>query len=119
MPAAKRASLRHKYVWVIKTEEKGSDVNLAAHVINDGYKGLYEVAVIVSNDSDLVEPIRIVRSELSLPVIVLNPCLDTPSHELRKYATFIKPIRTGVLSASQFPPKLKDATGEFHRPPSW
>jgi hypothetical protein len=50
MPAAKHASVKHKYVRVIKTEEKGSDVNIAAHLINDGYKGLYEVAVIISNE---------------------------------------------------------------------
>jgi hypothetical protein len=30
-----------KYITVIKTEEKGSDVNIASHMINDGYKGLY------------------------------------------------------------------------------
>jgi uncharacterized LabA/DUF88 family protein len=119
MPVAKRASVKHKYMWIVKTEEKGSDVNIAAHMINDGYKGLYEVAVIVSNDSDLVEPIKIVRNELILPVIVLNPFVDTPSHEMRKFATFVKPIRQGVLSASQFPPRMKDATGVFFKPPSW
>ena len=37
---------------LIKTEEKGSDVNIAAHMVNDGHKGLYEVAILVSNDSD-------------------------------------------------------------------
>ena len=27
-----------QYAQVIKTEEKGSDVNLAVHLLNDGYK---------------------------------------------------------------------------------
>jgi uncharacterized LabA/DUF88 family protein len=104
---------------VIKTEEKGSDVNIAAHMINDGYKGYYQVAVVVSNDSDLVEPIRIVQQELKLPVGVLNPIPTHPSHELQKYATFVKPIRKGVLSVSQFPAQMKDATGVFHKPSKW
>jgi len=30
-----------KYVSVLKTEEKGSDVNIAAHLINDGYQKRY------------------------------------------------------------------------------
>ena len=119
MPVASPASGLPKYVLVIKTEEKGSDVNIAAHMINDGYKSRYEVAVLVSNDSDLVEPVKIVRAELNLPVGVLNPFVKTPSYELRKYATFIKPIREGVLSVSQFPPIMKDSSGAFYKPPSW
>ena len=119
MPVASPAAGLPKYVLVIKTEEKGSDVNIAAHMINDGYKSRYEVAVLVSNDSDLVEPVKIVRAELNLPVGVLNPFVKTPSYELRKYATFIKPIREGVLSVSQFPPIMKDTSGAFYKPPSW
>ena len=119
MPVANPAPGAAKYIKVIKTEEKGSDVNIAAHLLNDGYKAGYQVGVIISNDSDLAEPIRLVRQELKLPVGILNPIPAHPSHELQKAATFMKPIRKGVLSASQFPPRLIDAVGEFHKPPSW
>jgi len=119
MPLASSLTGKTQYVEVMKTEEKGSDVNIAAHLINDGYKGLYQAAILITNDSDLVEPIKIVRNELDLPVGVLNPRPATPSHELRKFATFVKPIRQGVLAASQFPTTLKDATGTFHKPPRW
>jgi uncharacterized LabA/DUF88 family protein len=119
MPAANPFPGNPKYVRVIKTEEKGSDVNIAAHMVNDGHNGRYQVAVIISNDSDLVEPVKIVRQELKLPVGMLNPIPNHPSHELRKYATFVKPIRKGVLSASLFPPQMKDSAGKFHKPPAW
>lgn len=119
MPLAHPRPGGPRYATVLKTEEKGSDVNIAAHMINDGYQGLYQVAILISNDSDLVEPIRIVRNELKLPVGVLNPFVRSPSFELRKTATFVKPIRQGVLSASQFPPSLKDGDGRFHKPASW
>jgi uncharacterized LabA/DUF88 family protein len=119
MPAVNPPPGGSKYVSVIKTEEKGSDVNIAAHVVNDGHKGNYQVAVIISNDSDLVEPVKIVRQELKLPVGVLNPIPTHPSHELQKYATFVKPIRKGVLASSQFPIRLKDKAGEFYKPPAW
>jgi len=44
------------YETVLRTEEKGSDVNLAAHLLHDAHRGLIDCAVIVSNDSDLAEP---------------------------------------------------------------
>jgi uncharacterized LabA/DUF88 family protein len=119
MPLVSSLAGKIKYAKVMKTEEKGSDVNIAAHLINDGYKDLYQVAVLVTNDSDLVEPIKIVREELNRVVGVLNPHHGTPSHELRKHASFVKPIRQGVLAASQFPATLIDSTGTFHKPPSW
>lgn len=119
MPLANLLPNGPKTIRVIKTEEKGSDVNIAAHLVNDGYKSRYQVAVIISNDSDLVEPVKIVRQELKLPVGVLNPIPSHSSHELQKVATFVKPIRKGVLSASQFPPRLKDSAGEFYKPPVW
>jgi uncharacterized LabA/DUF88 family protein len=119
MPTANPLPGSPKYVRVIKTEEKGSDVNIAAHMINDGHNGRYQVAVIISNDSDLVEPVKIVRQELNIPVGILNPIPDHPSQELRKFATFVKPIRKGVLAASLFPPQLEDSTGKFYKPPNW
>lgn len=48
-------------VWVDKTEEKGSDVNLATHLLHDGFRGMFEAAVLITNDSDLTEPVRVVR----------------------------------------------------------
>ena len=119
MPLAHPVPGGPKYAQVIKTEEKGSDVNIAAHMVNDGHNRLYKVAILVSNDSDLAEPVKIVRNELRLPVGVLNPFLHSASYELRKYATFVKPIRSGVLSASQFPATMQDANGTFYKPPTW
>ena len=73
MPLAPVPGRPQQYARVIKTEEKGSDVNLATHLLHDAYRGRFEVAVIVSNDSDLLEPIKIVREELGKKVGVLNP----------------------------------------------
>ncbi len=118
MPLASSPPDNPKFAQVIKTEEKGSDVNIAAHLINDGYKDQYQVAILVTNDSDLVEPINIVRRELKLTVGILNPHRK-PAYALKKAATFVKPIRKGVLAASQFHDKLADRKGPFHKPPTW
>lgn len=118
MPVAKRQSGAPKYVKVIKTEEKGSDVNLATHLLRDAYRGEYAAAVLVTNDSDLLEPVRIVRQELGHIVGILNPHRRA-SRVLAREASFVKQIRKGALKASQFPDHLKDAHGLFTKPSAW
>jgi uncharacterized LabA/DUF88 family protein len=107
-------------VLVTRSGAKGSDVNLASLLLADGFRGDYEVAVVVSNDSDLVLPIRLVRNQLRLPVGLLLPLpKQYYAVELRRAATFSKPIRAGVLAASQFPPQLTDANGTITKPSAW
>lgn len=105
-------------VKVVKTEEKGSDVNMAVHLLNDGYKKDFDSAVLITNDSDLVEAIKLVQNELNLKVGIANS-KRKPSYELSKQASFVKRIRTGLLRASQFPTTLSDKKGAFHKPLSW
>ena len=107
-----------KFAEVLKTEEKGSDVNIATHMIHDGHLDLYEAAALVSNDSDLAEPVRIVRHELNKVVGMLNPH-KRPSYTLKQHVMFMKPIRKGVLRSSQFPDLMKDAEGTFRKPKGW
>ena len=106
-------------VEVIKTEEKGSDVNLATHLLHDGHLNRFETAVVVSNDSDLLEPIKIVINELTLPVGVLCPYSKNPSRQLLNNATFFKHIRPNQLAACQFPLSLTDRNGTFTKPARW
>jgi len=107
-----------KYVKVIKTEEKGSDVNLATHLLRDGFRKEYDAAVLITNDSDLLEPVRIVRKELGLVVGVLNPHRKA-SRVLAREASFVKQIRPAALRASQFAPTLVDAHGVITKPAVW
>lgn len=107
-------------VEVIKTEEKGSDVNLATYLLVDAFREDAEAFAVVSNDSDLTEPIRIVCHELGKVVGILNP-QPRPSQRLMQCRpTFAKPIRAGVLRASQFPSVISDAVGaQIIKPTGW
>lgn len=118
MPIVVSPGQQQQYVKVIKTEEKGSDVNLATHLLHDAHMGRFDIAVVVSNDSDLLEPIKIVRQELGKKVGILNP-QKNPSRALLPHIDFIKQIRAGVLSVSQFPAAMTDTKGVFTKPPSW
>lgn len=109
-----------KYARVIKTEEKGSDVNIATHLLMDGFRDDYELAVVVSNDSDLLMPIQVVMRELNKPVGILMPVRQGhPSQVLSAQATFVKQIRERVLAKCQFPVMLQDANGTFSKPATW
>lgn len=118
MPLETQPQSGPKFVRVIKTEEKGSDVNLATHLVRDAYENAFDVAVLITNDSDLREPVDLVRNRLGKKVGVLNP-QKHPAVALTKVATFFKTIRSGVLQASQFPPQLTDARGTFDKPAGW
>jgi uncharacterized LabA/DUF88 family protein len=105
-------------VQVVKTEEKGSDVNIAAHLVSDAYEGRFDVAVVISNDSDLTLPIDMVVTHLGLRVDVISPFKKT-AFELQKVATSYRSLRRGPLQGSQFPHSLTDANGTFTKPPTW
>jgi hypothetical protein len=113
-----RSPIGNGYVKVIKTEEKGSDVNIATHLLMDGFRNDYELAVVVSNDSDLLMPIQVVTQEFKKPVGLLNP-QKHPSVALLPYVQFIKKIRSSVLKNSLFPDVMSDKDGQFSKPVDW
>jgi uncharacterized LabA/DUF88 family protein len=107
-----------KKVKVMKTEEKGSDVNLAAYLLRDGFQDLFDVAVVITNDSDLTTPIQMVRDDLHKKVGIINPH-QRASFQLRNNCDFMKQIRTGVLKNNLFPDSMTDADGTFTKPKGW
>ncbi len=107
-----------KWVKVLKWEEKGSDVNLATHLLCDCFTGRFDEAVIVSADSDLKEPVRVVRQDFGKKVGIIFPPRRW-SADLNRIATFVKTIRVSALRNSLLPPQLCDAHGAFQKPPGW
>ena len=110
-----------KTVQVMKSEEKGSDVNIATYLLVDAFDDEYETAVVITNDSDLAEPIRLVRQKFKKKVLVLHPCGPgrKPSFELRKVATKSLLLDRTLLPACHLPATLTDAHGTIHKPATW
>jgi uncharacterized LabA/DUF88 family protein len=117
MPLANPTIGTKRYVKVIKTEEKASDVNIAVHLLNDAWLDRYDCAIIVSNDSDLAEAVKIVKNELKKTIGVIMPGNGTPSKELIQYANFVKKIRQKALSSSQLPDHIPNTT--IRKPSVW
>ncbi len=120
MPLAKPQPGGPKTVEVIKTEEKGSDVNLATFLLADAFQGDADAFVVISNDSDLKEPMRLVCHDLGYVVGNINP--QDPAKRSRAIEacklSFFKQIRTSALRASQFPLTLTDSYGRTIRKPA-
>ena len=98
-------------------EEKGSDVNLAVHLLNDAWKDCFDVAAVVSNDTDLVEPIRMVAEERGKTVIAVCPSRWTIAPSLRSVATHVRHIRENMLRVSQLPDRIPSTS--IMRPDGW
>lgn len=118
MPLASPPATGPRTVEVLKTEEKGSDVNLATYLLLDAFRESCDTAVVVSNDSDLAEPVRIAPSEAGVKVGVINPH-PAKYRSRRLQGTFFKQLRVNVLSQCQLPQVIHDADGPITKPNSW
>jgi hypothetical protein len=109
-------------------EEKATDVNIASLMLADGFRGGYEHAALISNDGDLKMPVEIVRTELGLPVTVVNPVLKRRGRKrsaslspkpLPFNAAFIQ-LKAKHIEECQFPLGIPSARGaSLIRPNSW
>lgn len=84
-------------------EEKGSDVNLASHLLNDAWKGLFDAAIVFSNDSDLVEPIRMVSVERKKPITLACAARNPMTSKLVTVTQYHRAIHPAMLASAQFP----------------
>jgi len=104
------------YAQVLRTSEKGSDVNLAVHLLNDAWIGAYDCAVLVSRDSDLAEALCLVKTHKAQKKIGLI-AIRGVSKELSKYADFVRHLGPTVLAASQLPVQIPGTN--IRKPADW
>lgn len=96
----------NKFARVIKTSEKGSDVNLAVNMVNDGWKDKYDIAVVCSNDTDLIEAIKIVRADIGKKICWVTPNSIHPSKEIKPHVDYHRIISHKHLRRNQLPEKI-------------
>jgi hypothetical protein len=100
-------------------EEKGSDVNVASHLLVDVLTGSVDAAVVISNDSDLRFPIQFARTRV--PVGVVNPSRNHLAGALRGLASdgvgrhWWRQVTASDLKTFQLP---NPAAG-YSRPVGW
>jgi hypothetical protein len=100
-------------------EEKGSDVNLATYLVFDAAFNEMEVALVISDDHDLEEPLRLVRTQLDIKLIVASP-RNRDRLQRAVGAEERRTIHEELLMKCQLPETSFDA--DFHkvsRPDAW
>lgn len=103
---------------IVNHEEKGSDVNMAVHMLNDAWAGEMDCAVLVSNDSDLAEACRLVRERGVQLGLVTKP--RRPTGALSMHANFHRRIMAGHLRGAQLPEVVTRSNGqELSKPEGW
>lgn len=100
-------------------EEKGSDVNVASHLLIDVLSGRVDAAVVISNDSDLAFPLREARDRV--PVGLVNPRQGPTAGDLMGRKTdgvgnhWWWKLTPGTYKANQLP----NPAGTFTKPAGW
>jgi hypothetical protein len=100
-------------------EEKGSDVNVASHLLVEVLTGVVDAAIVISNDSDLRYPVQSARTRV--PVGVVNPSRHRQAGALRGLAGdgvgrhWWRQLTAHDLTGHQLP----DPAGGYARPTGW
>ena len=104
---------------VARREEKGSDVNVASHLLIDVLDQKIDAALVISNDSDLAFPIQEMR--LRVPLGLVNPTVSQTSGKLKGKPTdgvgrhWWYRLQHADLSNAQLPAQIEHIT----RPLGW
>lgn len=97
-----------------------TDVNIATSLLTDAFADRYDVALLVSADSDLVAPVRAVQRLFGGKRIVLALPPARFSQDLVKAAGGYVYIEPHTLGKSQFPDKVVKPDGfVLQRPDRW
>ena len=107
-----------RIVDVMRLEEKGSDVNLAVHLLNDAWRDRYDCAVLITNDSDMAEGMRLVKLEHPQKLLgLISPARENHSRELRAHADFFIRLKRRWLKKSQLPDPIPGT--DLRKPSYW
>ena len=105
--------------WV-SYEEKETDVNIAISLVEDAALSLYDVALLISADSDLCPAVKAAkRLNPKAKIIAVFPPKRQSDQLARLCDTVLRIDRT-MLNRSQLPAKVVNAAGvELTRPEHW
>jgi uncharacterized LabA/DUF88 family protein len=110
----------HKCQEYFKThEEKQTDVNIALKILGDAVDGLYDKAMIISADSDLLPVIKSVQHHAPEKEIGVMFPIGRNSFELRQSASFSCKMSEKWLQNCQFSDEVKIGNTIISRPENW
>lgn len=107
----------HK-VWI--PSEKMTDVNIAVEMMSDAYQGLFDVALLISADSDLSAPVRAIKELFPEKRVVVAFPPQRHSAQLQRLAHAHLQIGRANIAKSVFAETVQKADGfVLMRPVEW
>ena len=101
-------------------EEKMTDVNISVALLNDAQDDLFDTAMVISADSDLVGPIQSVLTRHPNKRVIAAFPPDRKSKHLRQVVNASFTIGRNKLRDSQLPDQVTRTDGfVLRRPTSW
>lgn len=116
----KNRACRSCGVTLADYEEKMTDVNIAIQMLTDAFDDAFDVALVISGDSDLTTPIRRVRERFPTKRVIVAFPPRRHSSELKRHASGHLTIGEDKLRASQLPEQISKPDGfVLRRPAHW
>jgi len=105
-------------VW--KTEEKGSDVNLGVHLVRDAAKGYFDIAGVLTNDTDLSSAVEMAKNDFGKDIYLLSP-VSRPAASLVKAvgSNKVRHVSTHVGPSRYFPDPVIVSGKKISKPHNW
>ncbi len=101
-------------------EEKMTDVNIATQLLVDAFSDAFDMALVISGDSDLAPPILAIRQHLPQKRVVIAFPPKRKSHDLRQAAHACIHIGADKLKHAQMPDQIRKPDGYvLQRPSNW
>ncbi len=101
-------------------EEKITDVQIAVELLGDAVDDRFDVALVISADSDLAPPITAVRARFPNKTIAVACPPERRSQKLQSVANGYFTLGRKVIQDSQFPDAVLKANGfVLTRPTKW
>lgn len=92
-----------------------SDVNLAVELVDDAWSNLYDLAIVVSNDSDLERAVRIVKRKGRTVGILVRG--DAQVVSLKRVSSFLVRMTENDLRNALLPRQIPGTS--IHIPDEW
>ncbi len=101
-------------------QEKMTDVNMAVELLKDAFQDAFDVAILISADSDLIAPIAAVRKLFPEKRVIVACPPSRFSVNLARAAHGYFKIGHGSLGKSLLPEEIVSAAGfKLRRPSAW
>lgn len=98
-------------------EEKMTDVNISVELIKDAFQNKFDMALLISGDSDLVHPVQTIRHIFPIKRIVVGFPPERQSRHLKQVANACLAIGRKKIADSLLPNEVRKSDGYILRCP--